>query len=232
MDNLNKTLLKTCASCGKQKPLAAFLQLSGAEGATYGNICSACRKTNLEKSAAEKEDAGTRRETGGTRFTSEVRAKTEADKKELFETTEREYHEERDEADLLKADKRQKTEIAEKKDTLRKQTLKSFLDQKPAKVSLEKTFASEQVKEQEVDFTKASGAPVTDTAFGIKQKHGEALKQYSALHGVNTLKKFLSGQSTIIKNAEKSLKGLNKEVLPKENEAPSEYANRTIKRKR
>src|ERR1700722_17983588 len=44
MDN---QLSKTCVSCGLQKPLTAFLQISGPEGSSYGNVCSTCRGSGL-----------------------------------------------------------------------------------------------------------------------------------------------------------------------------------------
>jgi hypothetical protein len=42
-------LSKTCINCGLQKPLTAYLQIAGAEGSTYGNICSTCRGSGLGK---------------------------------------------------------------------------------------------------------------------------------------------------------------------------------------
>jgi hypothetical protein len=48
-------LLKTCQSCGLQKPLTAFLQLSQ-EGTEYGNICADCRKKAAEKELKKERD--------------------------------------------------------------------------------------------------------------------------------------------------------------------------------
>ncbi|MCD6040130.1 MAG: hypothetical protein K0S27_1530 [Gammaproteobacteria bacterium] len=45
MENLNTQLTRTCNACGIEKPLSAFLQLSGTDGTSYGKICSACRNT-------------------------------------------------------------------------------------------------------------------------------------------------------------------------------------------
>jgi hypothetical protein len=46
MDN---QLSKSCLSCGLQKPLSAFLQITGPEGSSYGNICSTCRGSGMGK---------------------------------------------------------------------------------------------------------------------------------------------------------------------------------------
>jgi len=53
--DMDTKLTKTCASCGQKKPLAAFLQLTGPQGRTYGNICVTCRKTQAENAQAPKE---------------------------------------------------------------------------------------------------------------------------------------------------------------------------------
>src|SRR5690349_18583867 len=44
---------RVCASCGIEKPLAAFLQLSEKHGTVYGNICVTCRS---EGKTLKKED--------------------------------------------------------------------------------------------------------------------------------------------------------------------------------
>ncbi len=44
-----KTLTRTCIACGIEKPLSAFLQITGAQGTTYGNICSRCRSLGIKE---------------------------------------------------------------------------------------------------------------------------------------------------------------------------------------
>ncbi|MHB1948656.1 MAG: hypothetical protein ACYCQI_11155 [Gammaproteobacteria bacterium] len=41
-------LARTCLACGTEKPLAAFLQISGSQGTVYGNICSSCRSAGAK----------------------------------------------------------------------------------------------------------------------------------------------------------------------------------------
>ena len=79
MSNPNLSLMKTCSSCGKQKPLSAFLQLSGKEGATYGNVCSICRKTAIEKPNIEPDEST--RQGSGVVIDSKAKATSDTDKK-------------------------------------------------------------------------------------------------------------------------------------------------------
>lgn len=58
---MNTSLTRTCIACGIEKPLSAFLQITGARGTTYGNICSACRSKGIpgKHSQAEEERTST-----------------------------------------------------------------------------------------------------------------------------------------------------------------------------
>jgi hypothetical protein len=89
-------LTKTCSSCGLQKPFSAFLQLAGPQGATYGNLCASCRKTNMDKAAASKEGEESTTSTTGHRIGTKERIQAEIDNKERFKKTEERYHEDRD----------------------------------------------------------------------------------------------------------------------------------------
>src|SRR5260221_9265818 len=97
MNKSNVSLTKTCSSCGLQKPLSAFLQLSSQSSATYGNICSACRKTNAENVATPKEaeEESTTSKTG-LKIDAKTKVKSELDKLEFIKQVEENYHEERD----------------------------------------------------------------------------------------------------------------------------------------
>ena len=49
-------LTRTCPVCGLEKPLSAFLQMTGAQGTTYGMVCATCRsegKTLKSNTTAE-----------------------------------------------------------------------------------------------------------------------------------------------------------------------------------
>lgn len=40
---------KNCINCGLQKPLSAFLEISGPQGSSYGNVCSTCRGSGASR---------------------------------------------------------------------------------------------------------------------------------------------------------------------------------------
>lgn len=82
MSNPNfPSLTKTCAACGKRKPISSFLVMTDEKGALYGNICGDCQKAEMAKGTEEGSD---RSETGRT-IDSKARIKSEADKREKIE---------------------------------------------------------------------------------------------------------------------------------------------------
>ena len=52
MTTPNAPLTRTCSACSTEKPLSAFLQLGGAQGASYGKICATCRGTGKTEKLA------------------------------------------------------------------------------------------------------------------------------------------------------------------------------------
>jgi hypothetical protein len=40
---MSNRVTKSCVICGLEKPLTAYLQITGPQGSSYGNICSTCR---------------------------------------------------------------------------------------------------------------------------------------------------------------------------------------------
>src|SRR3990167_6870913 len=75
-------LMKVCRTCGLQKPLSAFLQLSNQGGLAYGNICATCRNTQKDQrsTAAESEVSGTRT---GLKIDAKLKTQVEADQRLL-----------------------------------------------------------------------------------------------------------------------------------------------------
>src|SRR5687768_6217023 len=86
MENSNLSLTKICQSCGEKKPLTAFLQLTDAKSTTYGNICAACRKTDIERKKAQEKENTT--STTGVKIDSKTKVQSEIDKRELRKQTE------------------------------------------------------------------------------------------------------------------------------------------------
>lgn len=91
------SITKVCINCGLQKPLSAFLEMSGTEGTAYGNICSSCRKTALEEMERRKKtDAeGSSTSQTGSKIDGKMKVQTTADNRELINRTTEEYHAER-----------------------------------------------------------------------------------------------------------------------------------------
>lgn len=128
MSNSNASLTKTCISCGLQKPLSAFLQISGSQGATYGNTCSSCRKTNIEKVETPKEPEESTTSTTGVKIDSKTKVKAEFDKREYRKQVEEDYFEERDKKDEKLTHRVQKNENISQDE---KKHRKSFLEKRP-----------------------------------------------------------------------------------------------------
>lgn len=189
MNKPNPSLTKTCSSCGIQKPLSAFLQLTDKNGTTYGNICSTCRHANKENAPTEKEGS-TRSDTELTlTIDAKARAQYEIDHVQHHQQEEDEYSEEREKQESLEINRIEKKEQLVKSEKKIRETLlgkRSFLssDKKTdAQKIAEKKFllqaqgieqtnkleaaAKEEQKEKDIDFT----APVEDTRFGKKEKH-------------------------------------------------------------
>ncbi len=117
-------LNRTCLACGLEKPLAAFLQISGSQGTVYGNICSSCRtagaKGNLNLPKPEGEEAGG----GGTglKIDSKTKIQFEFEKKQLDKKTKEITLEEKREREDLKLEKSERTEKTEKSEKSHRET--------------------------------------------------------------------------------------------------------------
>lgn len=121
---MNKTtppnLTKSCTNCGQQKPLSAFLEMSGTHGTAYGNVCSSCRKTAMEAAERRKktEAEGSTTSETGHKIDSKTKVHDAIDKREKFHQIEEDYHKERElkkEATEEVIEKKQLTAQKEKK---------------------------------------------------------------------------------------------------------------------
>lgn len=114
MNKSQHMLTKTCSNCGLQKPLSAFLQMSGVRGAAYGNICSTCRKTAMDKLKSPKD-----KETSSTSGASlgighEEKVQEALVKNQRYQEVEERYHEERDKQEDKQVKQIEKTQIIAK----------------------------------------------------------------------------------------------------------------------
>lgn len=138
-------LTKTCVNCGQQKPLTAFLEMSGTQGTAYGNVCSSCRKTALEAMERRKktEAEGSTTSETGHKIDSKTKIHDAIDKREKSQQVEEEYHKERDLEEKVIDTVIEKKQIAEQKE---KKHRKDFLD-KPRVKPVEKPASTNKTHE-------------------------------------------------------------------------------------
>lgn len=130
MTNPTPSLTKTCSSCGLNKPLSAFLQVSGPEGSTYTNICSTCRKTHPEGLKVPDQDESTTSDTSHS-IDSKSKVKADTDKRDLSKQIEENYFDEREKTELTQVKQIEKKGFLSKNEKEHRETyLKkgSFLD--------------------------------------------------------------------------------------------------------
>ncbi len=158
-------ITKPCSHCGKQKPLSAFLEMSGTQGTVYGNICSTCRKTTLEDAERRKktEAEGSTTSETGHKIDAKSKIHDDIDRREAKERVEEEYHAERkieEESSHEKNEVEHKTEAGQKKH--RDEFLKNppFLSGKRTEVSRDPKFTktAEAAKSVETGNKKALSA--------------------------------------------------------------------------
>lgn len=142
-------LSKTCIVCGIQKPLAAFLQMTGAQGTIYGNVCTACRGVNAKSNetvALKEDDHGST--SSGLRIDSTARNLAEI-KEKKFETEKDELkREDREKRDKLQHDR---TELIDKRQEAEKDHRYNYIEirQKQGFLSWqEKKTAEKQITKQ------------------------------------------------------------------------------------
>jgi hypothetical protein len=159
MSKPNVSLIRTCASCGLQKPLSAFLQIAGTQGTTYGNICSSCRKTHLEKPKPDEPEEATTSRTG-VKIDSKAKVQGEIDKREARKQLEEDYLEDRVKEDEKQIHRAQKVDTIIQDEKKRRESFlekRSFLEQskKPNSGKPSKVFGGieQQAKAGAVDFS-------------------------------------------------------------------------------
>lgn len=74
-------LTRTCSACGLEKPLAAFLQISGRQGTNYGAVCASCRAIGrTAKQTTPISDEGSTTETTDKRIGAKEKVYLEQEK--------------------------------------------------------------------------------------------------------------------------------------------------------
>ena len=120
-------IAKTCINCSLQKPISAFLQITGPHGTSYGNICSTCRGSGLGKKLVipVAEDTSTSSSATGLKIDAKSKMQADLEKKEAVEKKQEEDKKEREKIDLKNAAQEERKEI---KQSLEKKHRNNFLD--------------------------------------------------------------------------------------------------------
>lgn len=217
MNKPNVSLTKTCASCGVQKPLSAFLQIAGMQGSTYGNICSSCRKAHLEKPVPkEPEDSTTSRT--GAKIDAKAKVQAEIDKREARKELEETYIEEREKKDEKQIHHIQKVDTLIKDEKKRRESFldrRSFLDKsKTNKATPTFGGTEQQATAGKVDFSAG-----TTEYTQVKMAQSSIFQEF----------KSWLGTSRIVSAAERANQKHNKGKAPAASEADpiNEHVNKT-----
>ncbi len=130
-------LTRVCSSCGIQKPLSAFLQITAGQGTTYGAVCASCRskeaREQIKKNPLEEEkSSGTQ---AGARIGSKQRVAMEKERIRLLKEEKENEITETKKQDSLTADKFDRTEKLEKsekthRDEIEAKRKRGFLTQR------------------------------------------------------------------------------------------------------
>jgi hypothetical protein len=175
---MEKQLGKTCVACGLQKPMTAFLQITGPEGSSYGNVCSTCRGSGLGKkiTIAPVEDEHSSSSTG---LKIDAKAKQHLDRMKKLKADEKEVKEQKEEQKHEKElhEKLERKEIkAEEEKNHRINFIEakkdSFLNykSKPA-VSLPPKTAQQRANDQHIALDKVAQIDLTNKEEGAKAEN-------------------------------------------------------------
>lgn len=146
MNKSQHMLTKTCSNCGLQKPLSAFLEMSGTKGgAVYGNICSSCRKTAKDKLKNSERESHSTSSTGlGIGYKEKV--KDDIVKKQRHQEVEERYHEERDKQEEKQVKHVEKTQTIAKDERKHRD---SFLKQRSFLSTTQKKDIQQKVENKQ-----------------------------------------------------------------------------------
>lgn len=225
MTNPHKPITKTCSSCGEQKPLSAFLQLSGTGGSSYGNICASCRKTALENANRHTDADEVTTSTTGVKIDSKTKVKGEVDKREWLKQLKEQDLEEREKKDQLTQKITQKTQTIAKDEKKHRESYiekRPFLDnkKKPALQS-HTVFGGEEQKAAAGKLDFATGpVEVTRVAGLVKTTQSPIFQAF---------KNWLGNAAPIVSAAERAASQKNKAPAEKKGTNPlTEFAEKTL----
>lgn len=107
-------LTRTCASCGIDKPLSAFLEISSSHGSRYGQICATCRAAGKGVPHHKTSDDETVTVPSGARLGSKERVFIEKEQKRQVKDLKDLFKKEAQKKEAFSEKKIEETEIKEK----------------------------------------------------------------------------------------------------------------------
>lgn len=147
-------LTKTCIVCGVQKPLAAFLQMTGPQGTIYGNVCTSCRGTTAKPNEViNLKDEGRGSTSSGLRIDSTARNLAEIKDKKFEHDRDEEKREDREKKDKFtlekteQIDKRQEAERDHRYSYIEARQRQGFMPFQNKKQTEKKQFIAKQLQE-------------------------------------------------------------------------------------
>jgi len=194
----DKQLFRTCAACGLDKPLSAFLQLGSEPGTHYGFVCATCRKEGrTPPSNIITDDESTTVKTG----------KRIGSKEKVFAAKEKKLKL-KDLKELFRKEVNDKSNLDEKKKKLKKLKDKVDLDRRKKEQSRKSasSFWTKDNKNQSGIRGLAKKTSADKKHFRTKEqildeirKHEEVLQQEGAVTSLDLSNPAVAGQTNQIK---------------------------------
>lgn len=202
--NQPNNLNKSCATCGLDKSLTAFLEISGPKGTVYGNVCSTCRGNSLVKKIIVGAHTGDDEESGssGLKIDAKRKLRIEQNKQAQLKQEIEQHHENIEKRELATDEKTERTDLKEKIekkhradfiDPKKKESFFNHLSKKPPQNPLLKSA-------QEAAITKAT----LDHATTLESQHQEgAVKEETLAKTLDTANTTMDApHATIVRSSE------------------------------
>lgn len=198
-------LTKICSNCGEQKPLSAFLQMSGTSGTAYGNICASCRKILMEEQRNRRKktevEGGTSSETGH-KIDSKSKLHADIEKEADFHKTEEEYHKERDimEEESLELEEEKEEKKHKEREHREKYLKKDKKEKSPAEAKKE---AQQEHAEEQAEIAHGVHETHKKTKHDFKHTfHGQQIGGQIRFQGeyFQRFKQWLGNSAPVVRN--------------------------------
>ena len=114
---------KTCIVCGLDKPMTAYLQLTGPKGTAYGSVCATCRGSGLGRVAPKLLSEEETETASGLRIDSKNKVQSQVDKKEIKEKIKEDRVEEKEKKDFAKEKKEERKTLTAEEERIHRETV-------------------------------------------------------------------------------------------------------------